>query len=69
MKAAVVSIAKSLPDPAEVLQSERASIIAELAEADRRLAKLREAEREEENVIKRSGSGRSPPSAPMWLAT
>jgi hypothetical protein len=50
-KSNVIAIAQP-SDPAEALQSERAVIIAELAEADRRLAKLREAELEEENVIK-----------------
>jgi hypothetical protein len=54
-KANVIAITRP-PDPAEALRSERASIIAELAEADRRLAKLREAEREEENVIKEIAS-------------
>ena len=51
MKTAVVSIVKPLPDPADALQSERASIIADLESVARKIARLGEAQKDEERIF------------------
>jgi len=51
LKTAVVSIAKRFPDPAEALRSERVSITADLEAISRKLARLAEAQKDQERAF------------------
>ena len=47
----VVALAKPLLDPEEALRSERSSIVGSVAEAERKLAKLTQAHKDEERIF------------------